>query len=59
MGNDWPTAKIATNEKPDSKFSILLAVAKRGASRQKMPVVAVKKISKGKLAGRKFIESQR
>ena len=51
--------RLATNEKPDIRFSMLLAVAKRGANRQKKPVVTAKKISKANWRGRRLIVSQR
>ena len=52
IGNAWPIARIATKEKPAIRFSMLLAVAKRGAQTQKNAIVAAKKTTSATVAGR-------
>ena len=51
IGNAWPIARIATKEKPDIRFSMLPALAKRGANREKERNVAAKNSSNATVAG--------
>src|SRR5437660_1539482 len=52
IGKASPMARIAAKEKPAIRFSALVAVAKRGAVRQKKAVVAAKNRMSVAVAGR-------
>src|ERR1039457_268588 len=57
MGNVCPMARMATNENPDMRFSILVAEANPGALTQKKALVAAKNSRRVTVAGRSIMES--
>src|SRR5689334_25268793 len=57
IGNVCPMARMATNEKPDIRFSTFEAEAKPGAAAQKNAIVTAKNRRSAAVAGRNIMVS--